>query len=97
MKLLGRLFKTKDDGSLEVERPDNICPNCWGQQEYGETIRQGIYDKQIEVNNHSAVRSFITKYIEENITGSYLQTDNEGTYCPKCRTRYKDITFDSGT
>lgn len=97
MTLFKGLFWVTPKKKLEISRPEHVCPNCWGQQEYANKIRDAVYDKQIDVNNHKKIRSFITKYVEDQITGSYLQKDVKDTvYCPKCRMRYHHISFSSG-
>ena len=43
------LFKTKKTDEFDVV-PEGVCPNCWGDQEYGNIIREKFKDAQIGVN-----------------------------------------------
>ncbi len=63
--------------SVEIERPDNVCPNCWGHQNYDHQIREKLKDEQIDVNNKKLVRSFIQEWVVQNLTGSKLKNEME--------------------
>lgn len=71
-------------------RPQDVCPNCWGEQFYEDQFHDAVKDLQIEVNNHQMMKSFIQKFVEEHLTGSYLQKEeHEGEmYCPKCHQHF---------
>lgn len=69
--------------------PEGLCPNCWGEQEYDNTIREMYVDKQIDVNNHEANHAFIREYIVTRVTGIKLIKGNNSFACPTCRTKYE--------
>lgn len=73
--------------SEQIERPENVCPNCWGVQEYDGKIRDAMYDQQIDINNHVKVKSFITSFVTRQIDGIVFMKDREGKYCPRCKKR----------
>ena len=37
-----------------IPTPEGVCPNCWGQQEYGGKAIDLMEDKQIDVNNSTS-------------------------------------------
>ena len=55
------LFKTKQTDEFD-EVPDGVCPNCWGDQEYGNVIREKFKDAQIDVNNRERKYAFIQDF-----------------------------------
>ncbi len=65
--------------------PNGLCPNCWGEQEYDNQIRELYADKQIDVNNHSANYAFIEEFIVSHLKGIKLKKGNNGLECPTCR------------
>ena len=74
--------KPKTETSPE---PEGLCPNCWGNQEYDNVIREMYADKQIDVNNHEANHSFIQKFVVERVSGITLKKGNDGYSCPTCK------------
>ncbi len=80
-----------DRSKISVERPDGVCPNCWGTQEYGERIVEAMKDAEIDFNNHIKKKSFIQQYVQDQISGSILQKYKEGMYCPACQNKYKKL------
>lgn len=69
--------------------PEDFCPNCWGTQEYDDTIRELYKDKQIDVNNREAQHTFIQEFVVERIKGIQLKKGNNGLECPTCHAKYK--------
>ena len=68
--------------------PEGLCPNCWGQQEYDNQIRDLYYDKQIDVNNHQANYAFIQDFMVTNLDGIHLRKGNNGLECPTCKVKH---------
>lgn len=64
-KLIAFFKKPKDQ--TKGNTPEGLCPNCWGNQEYDDMIREMYKDKQIEVNNHSANYAFIQDFVVNKI------------------------------
>ena len=67
------------------EAPEGLCPNCWGDQEYGKVIREVYKDKQIDVNNHSANQAFIQDFVTSHLDGIKLKKSSSGFDCPTCK------------
>lgn len=65
--------------------PKGLCPNCWGEQEYDNQIRELYEDKQIDVNNHNANYAFIQDFMVTHLDGIKLIKGNNGMECPTCR------------
>ena len=61
-----------------------VCPNCWGEQEYDDMVREIIVDKQIDVNNFEAKHSFIRDFVVKHVSGIKLQKQTQGQQCPSC-------------
>ena len=75
-------FSKKEHKSSDV--PDGLCPNCWGQQEYGDTIRELYADKQIDVNNQQVDHAFIQEFVVNRLKGVHLKKGDDGLTCPTC-------------
>ncbi len=71
--------------------PEGVCPNCWGDQEYDNIIREKFQDKQIGVSNHdpTAKHAFIQEFIVTHLNGIHLKSAVRGLQCPKCKTIYE--------
>ena len=65
--------------------PEGVCPNCWGEQEYDNVIREMYEDKQIDVNNHAQNYAFIQGFMTTHLNGIKLKKGNHGFECPTCR------------
>lgn len=85
---IANYFQGKDKENLN-RVPEGICPNCWGNQEYGNVIRKLYEDKQVDVNNHSAHHAFIREFVMNHISGIVLKKGNNGLECPSCENIYE--------
>lgn len=45
-----------DDPDHKSLRPQEVCPNCWGEQFYEDRFHAKVKDLQLEVNNHRMIR-----------------------------------------
>ena len=81
-------FFTKSKEQTKTNSPEGYCPNCWGNQEYDNVIREMYEDKQIDVNNHTANYAFIQKFVVNKVDGIHLKKGNSSFECPTCRTKY---------
>lgn len=81
--LVGFFKQSAKDTKNKV--PAGLCPNCWGQQEYDNQIRELYEDKQIDVNNQRANHAFIQDFVVNQIEGIKLKKGNNGYECPTCR------------
>ncbi len=85
----GRLFKNKKTDEFG-NAPEGLCPNCWGNQEYREVIREKYKDLQIAVNNHESKHAFIQDFVVTRLNGIKLKSWVHGLECPTCKVSYKD-------
>ena len=78
-------FFKKSNEETKAKVPEGLCPNCWGNQSYDNTIREMYRDKQIDVNNHEANHAFIQNFVVHKIDGITLRKGNNGLQCPTCK------------
>ncbi|AIZ40843.1 MULTISPECIES: hypothetical protein [Cellulophaga] len=83
--LLKSVFNKRPDAFDAI--PESVCPNCWGDQEYGNVIREKYRDIQIEVNNKERKHAFIQDFIVTNLSGIRLKSTVNGLECPTCQLR----------
>lgn len=76
-------FFKKPKSETENSSPEGTCNLCWGRQEYDGKIREILYDKQVDVNNHKGSYMRIQKFIKDNIDGYHLK-DGILHVCPNC-------------
>ena len=81
-KLITFFKKPKEETINEV--PEGVCPNCWGEQEYDNEIREMYKDKQIDVNNHTANYAFIQDFVVNHVNGIHLKKGSNNFECPTC-------------
>ncbi|MFT6126886.1 MAG: hypothetical protein ACJA1Z_000664 [Patiriisocius sp.] len=89
MKFIKELFGNRNEKEIS-ELSSYYCPNCWGDQEYDNLIREKHKDAQISVNNHSANYAFIQDFIVTHMNGIKLKSTVKGTDCPTCKIEYKN-------
>jgi|TARA_R110002110_G_scaffold58543_2_gene166282 hypothetical protein len=88
MTFLKKNIKNKIQDEF-TEAPGGVCPNCWGDQEYDNVVREKYKDAQIEVNNHKAKYAFIQDFVVTHINGIKLKSTVKGNECPSCKITYK--------
>ena len=66
----------------------DVCPNCWGQQEYDDQVRIMRKDKQIAVANGEAHYAFIQQFVKQYLEGFHRVNSVNGKECPTCKTLY---------
>lgn len=88
IKSLKKLFNKRPDEFDKV--PEGVCPNCWGDQEYGNVIREKYKDLQIEVNNSTSKHAFIQDFVVTHLKGIQLKSNINGLECSTCRIRKED-------
>ncbi len=89
IQFLARLFGVKKKDDFDVT-PEGVCPNCWGDQEYGNVIREKYKDAQIGVNNKESKHAFIQDFVVTHLNGIKLKSAVHGTECPTCKVVYKE-------
>lgn len=87
--IFNKLFKKEKSDEFDIV-PKGVCPNCWGDQEYGNVIREKYKDAQIKVNNKESKYAFIQDFIVTNLDGIKLKSAVHGTECPTCKISFKE-------
>ena len=79
----------EEEELVEVE----VCPNCWGKQEWDNQFLEVIEDRQVDVNNkyENTRKAFIQKFVEDHVDGIRLKKDGDHLKCPACQTGYKTV------
>ncbi len=83
INFLKSLFGKKAE-EINTELSNGYCPNCWGDQEYDNIIREKYKDAQIDVNNHNSNYAFVQDFIVTHMNGIKLKSNVEGSECPTC-------------
>ncbi len=89
MSILDRLIglltgKTPD--SLENLVAAEMCPNCWGMQEYANEYREVLKERYKDARDNKA---FVEKFVETHLTGIRLKRQEDKLVCEKCDGVYK--------
>lgn len=84
MNFLRNLFGP-DPGEIIANLSAGYCPNCWGEQEYDDLIREKYRDAQVDVNNRKASYDFVKKFVVTHLDGIRLKNATGGVSCPKCK------------
>ncbi len=82
-------FFSRPEKERKDQTPEGLCPNCWGTQEYDNTIRELYKDKQIDVNNKEAHYAFIQKFVVNHLDGITLKKGQNSLECPTCHVKYQ--------
>ncbi len=89
MNFLKKLLE-KNSKKQEEDITQGYCPNCWGDQEYENIVREKYKDPQIDVNNHEANYAFVQDFIVTHLNGIKLKSTVTGRQCPRCKTIHKE-------
>ena len=92
-----KLFSSKnrkDDLTKEELIEINVCPNCWGRQEYQDEFYKQDYDSTKANINHdkSHQKAFIQQFVEDQVTGIILKSENGKMRCKACQSGYKKLS-----
>ena len=81
------LFTKKEVGTKEELVDAQVCPNCWGKQEYANEIREVVNDRSKTQHEQKA---FVAKFVETHVTGMQLRHEDDKLVCPKCEGVFKN-------
>ena len=91
LDFLRKLFGIKENRVSRDELIElNVCPNCWGQQAYGDNFEEYIKDptRSNIAKDPSNRKAFIQQFVEDHVTGIKLVNDGALKTCPGCKTKY---------
>lgn len=60
----------------------DVCPNCWGKQEYNGEIK-----KYIKIKDSLGKKAFVAKFVETHLDGIKLEKNADTVVCKKCNTK----------
>ena len=79
-------FQKKSNNEPTGKAPEDICPNCWGKQEW-----DGEFYKKIKANNitpeHNTYNSFIHEVAEKT---DKIILKEDILVCETCKMNFKD-------
>lgn len=92
MDLLDTLLSYFKNKETLPQSPKEICPNCWGKQEYQGKFFKALKNEKVDIDNYGKKMGWIKKYAEENLNTIKLIRKEETLekYCPKCKVSYKE-------
>ena len=93
-EVISEYFRKKEAGE-DVQAPEGVCPNCWGEQQYDSKFIQLMEDEQIDVNNHQVRYAFIQEFVKQYVDGIVLKKEEQYHYCSGCDAKY-DHHFNKG-
>jgi protein-arginine kinase activator protein McsA len=70
--------KVDDKSLIEAE----VCPNCWGKQEYAGEIKEFS-----EIKDNPSQKAFVAKFVEKHLDGIKLEKNGDVLVCKKCNTK----------
>jgi len=94
MNFFRKLFGKKSQAKIDISKEElvelNVCPNCWGRQEYNDEYKAYSYDSTKSNINHDKAhqKAFIAQFVETHVAGIKLKRDANRLVCPKCNTGY---------
>jgi len=93
--IIDKLFNRNNLPPLKSEElvDMNVCPNCWGHQEYQDMYHSHVKNQggMQDLKDPRNRRTFVQQFVETHITGIKLVQDDDGAACPSCRTRFKKV------
>lgn len=66
----------------------DVCPNCWGGQEYNGEFRKKEFDHDKQVIEHRSKDGFIRAFEVKYIDGIELKNQGEIHVCTSCQKKY---------
>ncbi len=85
-EILKRFLKS---GIKPTETPDGICPNCWGQQEYGDEFFNLVKKEGIDINTVDERSGWILEYANKYLPGIMLHETEGDMACTTCKLSYR--------
>ncbi len=65
----------------------NVCPNCWGKQQYEGQYQKALADATKSNLTGAARKTFIQQFVETHVSGISLKSEKDKVHCPKCNFR----------
>lgn len=87
MEILSKLFGQGTEITKQEIEDANVCPNCWGKQEYENQYKDYVNDSTKSNINHDKQnrKAFIAQFVETYVTGIKLKNKDGEKVCPVCQ------------
>ena len=85
------MFLKKRAAGENVTAPEGLCPNCWGQQEYGGQFFKVMKNHTVDINTDEPEIGWITDYAAKHLQGIKLELKDEGLVCPTCKNVFQPV------
>ena len=82
-------YLKKNPSAEDRSTPDGLCPNCWGQQEYGGKFFEAVRNYHVDINAKDPRLGWVKDYAEKNLIGIQLEQQDDELVCQKCKITYK--------
>ena len=97
MGFFNKIFGTNNEPtklSKEELIGAEVCPNCWGKQNYEGKFVQYTKDQvKASLNNEkTSKKAFVQQFVETNITGIRLKKDGDQLVCNACNGKFKTVS-----
>jgi len=80
LSLLKGEKKLDEKALLEAQ----VCPNCWGKQEYDGEVKEFVKIREVE-----GQKAFVAKFVETHLDGIKLDKNGDDLVCKKCNIKVK--------
>ena len=88
MNLVSKFLKKKPVWSVTKEElvAEQVCPNCWGHQEFDKQFiaKYPDFTKSNVNQNKTQRKAFIQQFVETHVAGIHLKSDGDKIVCRKC-------------
>jgi hypothetical protein len=92
MNIVDALYKflLKKNSEQEDSTPEEICPNCWGRQEYGGKFYESVKQANLDISHKDEALGWIADYANTHLKGIALQRkgDTEEIVCIGCKVSF---------
>ena len=88
IKSITDYFK-KNPNLNKEETPEGICPNCWGEQEYGGKFYEAVRNYHNDINSHDPHDGWVKEYADKYLLNIQLQQENDELVCQTCKVSYR--------
>ena len=90
MTLYNTLKSFLANSDQSTETPENLCPNCWGRQEYQGKFFEAVKREGIDTQNLTEKKGWIQAYAEQYLSGIELVQNENHSICAACGVKYVD-------
>ena len=82
-------FLKKKPSPGDGKTPDGLCPNCWGQQEYGGKFFEAVRNYDVDINAKNPQTGWVKEYADKHLTRITLKKQADQLVCESCKVVYK--------